>query len=106
MMPASPQRSLFVRRFARLAPVLLIILILFASATVGWAGQKIDKFRGTVVNAGPTAISVKSETNNYQIRSFEYTPKLKEKINAKPPARGKKVTVHYYRGTNIAVKVD
>jgi hypothetical protein len=106
MMPTSLQRSIFIHWFARLLPVLLIVLMLGASATDVWAGQKTDKFRGTVVNAGPTAISVKSETNIYQIRSFDYTPALKKKIDAKRPAQGKKVTVHYYRGTNIAVSVD
>lgn len=106
MMLTCPQRSIFLRCSAWLRPVFLTVLMLAVFAGAVWAGPKTDKFRGTVVNAGPTAISVKSETNIYQIRSFTYTPELKKKIDAKRPAQGKKVTVHYYRGTNIAVKVD
>jgi hypothetical protein len=40
------------------------------------------------------------------VRTFNYTPQLEKKINAKPPAAGKKVTVHYFRGTDLATKVD
>jgi hypothetical protein len=68
--------------------------------------QKKDKFRGTVVHAGPKAVTVKSLDNTYLVRTFNYTPQLEKKINAKPPAAGKKVTVHYFRGTDLATKVD
>ena len=68
--------------------------------------QKKDRFRGTVVLAGPRAITVKSERNIYLVRTFNYTPQLERKIQSKKPPPGEKVTVHYLRGTDIALKVD
>ena len=68
--------------------------------------QKKDKFRGTVVFAGPKAITVKSEQNIYLVRTFNYTPQLERKIQSKKPAQGKKVTVYYLRGTDVALKVN
>jgi hypothetical protein len=74
--------------------------------TFAGGNQKKDKFRGTVVHAGPKAITVKSQENIYVVRTFNYTPELEKKIHSKPPVSGKKVTVHYFRGTDLATKVD
>jgi len=88
--------------------VLIVLLAVFTplSLSFGRASQPKDKFRGTVVHAGPKAISVKSQDNIYLVRSFSYTPQLEKKIHAKPPVAGKRVTVHYFRGTDLATKVD
>src|SRR5262245_14043317 len=87
------------------------LLIIFCSASVlpfafADGNHKKDKFRGTVVHAGPKAITVKSQENIYMVRTFNYTPELEKQIHSKPPVSGKKVTVHYFRGTDLATKVD
>jgi hypothetical protein len=66
---------------------------------------KQDKFHGVVVKTGPKAISVKSEDNIYLIRTFNYTPQLEEKLKKKSPQPGKKVTVIYVRGSDLATKI-
>jgi hypothetical protein len=70
------------------------------------AGTKHDKFKGTIVFAGPKAITVKNDKNIYLVRTFNYTPALEKKVNAKRPPQGKKVIVHYLRGTDIATSLD
>jgi hypothetical protein len=67
---------------------------------------KRDKFHGTVVYTGPQAITVKSRENIYLVRTFNYTPQLQRKIRPGQPVSGKKVTVHYFRGTDLAVNID
>ena len=70
------------------------------------AKPKTDKFEGTVVVVGPKAITVKSRHNIYMVRTFHYSAKLEEKMLHKRPETGKKVTVHYVRGSDLALKVD
>lgn len=67
---------------------------------------KIDRFHGTLVAAGPKAVTVKSRDNIYLVRTFSYSPELEKKIPQKKLVAGKKITVHYLRGTDWAVKVD
>jgi hypothetical protein len=67
--------------------------------------SKYDKFQGTVVNAGPKAVTVKSQANIYQVRTFNYAPDLEKKIQDKRPPAGKKVTVRFLRGTDMAVSI-
>ena len=55
---------------------------------------------------GPKAITVKSVSNIYLVRTFHYSPELEQKILRKKPETGKKVTVHYVRGSDLALKVD
>jgi len=101
------QRSWLLGARVRKCGLLMALFIVMAPALIpSKENQKKDKFRGIVVHAGPKAISVKSQDNIYVVRTFNYTPELEKKINAKPPAAGKKVTVHYFRGTDIATKVD
>jgi hypothetical protein len=95
------------KRLALLKFVLwAILLALIPSYSISKQSQKKDKFRGTVVFAGPKAITVKSEQNIYLVRTFNYTPQLERKIQSKKPAQGKKVTVYYLRGTDVALKVN
>jgi hypothetical protein len=70
------------------------------------AKPKTDKFEGTVVVVGPKAITVKSRYNIYMVRTFHYSPELEQKILRNKPETGKKVTVHYVRGSDLALKVD
>ena len=70
------------------------------------AKPKTDKFEGTVVVVGPKAITVKSRHNIYMVRTFHYSARLEQKILRKKPEAGKKVTVHYVRGSDLALKVD
>jgi hypothetical protein len=86
--------------------VLLVPLLLFSPPSFAKEKFKHDKFTGLVVNAGPKAITVKSRENIYLLRTFSYTPQVEEKIKKKPPQPGKKVTVHYVRGSDIATKID
>ena len=70
------------------------------------AKPKTDKFEGTVVVVGPKAITVKSRHNIYMVRTFHYSARLEQKILRKKPDAGKKVTVHYVRGSDLALRVD
>ena len=70
------------------------------------ARTKTDKFEGTVVVVGPKAITVKSRHNIYMVRTFHYSAELEQKMLRKKPEAGKKVTVHYVRGSDLALKVD
>ncbi len=85
-----------------LFPFLLILL----TCPFVDAGPKHNSFQGKVVFAGPEAISVQSESNIYLVRSFRYTPALAKKINKHQPVQGRRVKVHYYRGTDLAFKVN
>jgi hypothetical protein len=98
---AGPIRSILIFLFC--TPLLTAIPI-----TPAFANEKLkkDKFRGNVVSAGPRAISVKSKQNMYIVRTFNYTPQLEKKIQKKRPAPGKQITVHYLRGTDLALQVD
>jgi hypothetical protein len=51
-------------------------------------------------------MTVKSINNIYLVRTFHYSPELEQKILRKKPEAGKKVTVHYVRGSDLALKVD
>jgi hypothetical protein len=70
------------------------------------AKPKTDKFEGTVVVVGPKAITVKSRDNIYMVRTFHYSAELEQKMLRKKPATGKNVTVHYVRGSDLALKVN
>jgi hypothetical protein len=91
--------------FKIVLPLSLCLVVFLLAATSSWAGAKKGKFKGTVVWAGPKAISVQSSQNIYLVREFQYTQKLEEKINLKRPPKGAVVTVHYYVENNTAFKV-
>jgi len=58
------------------------------------------------VVVGPKAITVKSRHNIYLVRTFHYSARLEQKMLSNKPEAGKKVTVHYVRGSDLALKVD
>jgi hypothetical protein len=99
-------KRLAAERFLRGCVLLILLTPTVPQLNLAEGNQKKDKFRGTVVHAGPKAVTVKSQDNIYLVRTFNYTPQLEKKIHAKPPAAGKKVTVHYFRGTDLATKLD
>jgi hypothetical protein len=81
------------------------LFVVWCPGLYSFAKSNTDKFRGTVVAAGPKAITVKSRQNPYQVRTFNYSPELEKKILHKKPTLGGPVTVHYVRGTDLAVKL-
>ena len=85
---------------------LVLVLLIASFSSVAEAKGKTDKFHGTLVAAGPKAITVKSRDNIYSVRTFNYSPQLEKKIPHKHLSPGKKVTVHYLRGTDQATQVD
>src|SRR5262249_5173124 len=87
---------------------ILMTCLLLAGIGPGFlhAKPKTEKFHGTVVAAGPKAITVKSRDNIYQVRTFSYSAQLEQKMQISKPQTGKNVTVRYVRGTDLATKVD
>ncbi len=96
-----------IRDFTLLWGCLVFFGLLYPSSAL-FAKQKIktQKFSGSVVTVGPSAITVKSRQNIYAIRTFNYSPEVAKKFQKKKPSPGKNVTVHYVRGTDLALKVD
>jgi hypothetical protein len=94
----------FLRGSTLVLSLLLSFSLLVPATSLG--NSKHDKFRGTVVNAGPKAITVKSQDNIYRVRTFNYAPELEKKVQNKRPPVGKRVTVRYIRGTETAVSID
>ena len=95
-------------RIRSLPSSLFVLLFLLAALPTGLeAGHKpkTDKFTGFVVAAGPKSITVKSKDNIYQVRTFNYSPGVEQQLMKKKLQAGSKVTVHYTRGTDVAVKV-
>jgi hypothetical protein len=85
---------------------LWVFLFSLTSAPQAKTKVKTDEFHGTVVAVGPKAITVKDINHIYHVRTFNYSPKLEKEIVRRKLAPGKRVTVHYVRGTDVAVKVD
>jgi hypothetical protein len=103
-------RPLTVRR-CRIA-LHFVCFFLFSTLLVAppkdvFAGHKpkTDKFEGYVVVAGPKSITVKNKKNIYQVRTFNYSPKVEQQLMKKKLEPGRVVTVHYTRGTDVAVKL-
>ena len=101
---ASPAGIAAVRRRRILVSILALLLFL-CLPILPKDKIKQDKFHGIVVKTGPKAITVKSEENIYLIRTFNYTSQLEEKLKKKSPQPGKKVTVTYVRGSDLATNV-
>jgi hypothetical protein len=93
-------------RSACLVFAALFLLGGLGSGVLQAAKPKTDKFEGMVVVVGPKAITVKSRDNIYMVRTFHYSAELEQKMLRKKPETGKKVTVHYVRGSDLALKVD
>ena len=64
---------------------------------------KIDRFKGTVVNCTPVAITVRSTADTNRIRTFSFTPQLTRKMENRRMENGAKVNVKYQHMTDTAV---
>jgi hypothetical protein len=106
--PHLPQREIRRRISLQFVCFLLFSSFLVAPPKVLFAGHKpkTDKFKGYVVAAGPKSITVKDKKNIYHVRSFNYSPKVEQQLMKKKLEPGMTVTVHYTRGTDIAVKLN
>ena len=100
----SPNLEVLFRSFILALGLLLAFGLILSEISQG--KSKSEKFHGTVVNAGPKAITVKSKDNIYLVRTFNYAPELEKKVRNKPPQPGKRVTVRYLIGTQTAVDID
>jgi hypothetical protein len=105
---ATPFFALHPSAMFRCVCLVLVVWLLLVGLGSGvlQAKPKTDKFEGTVVVVGPKAITVKSLYNIYMVRTFTYSAELEQKMLRKKPETGKKVTVHYVRGSDLALKVD
>lgn len=70
---------------------------------------KLKKFKGEVLHANMIQIIVRSAENEKVIRTFTYTPEVKEKmmkiIDRGGYQVGDKVEIHHEAGSNVAVKI-
>jgi hypothetical protein len=93
--------------------VLTAILPLAAGAQVTTAPKvvykqpkiKLDTFHGEVVNFTSKAITVRDPKNVYNVRTFDYSPQLEQKLQNRLMEKGAKVTVKYQTRSNVAVVV-
>ncbi len=85
--------------------VVLFLWTIFPVSLDAGSKPKTDKFTGYVVAAGPKSITVKSKQNIYQVRTFNYSPAVEQQVTKKKLQPGAKITVHYTRGTDVAVKL-
>ena len=95
------------RIFFHIVCFLLLSFLLEVPPKAIFAGHKppTDSFKGYVVAVGPKAITVKSKENIYHVRTFNYSPKVEQQLMKKKLQPGMMITVHYTRGTDVAVKL-
>ncbi len=65
----------------------------------------VERFRGTVQNFTPTAITVQDLKKFNLVRTFEFTPELQRKLQNRRIENGERVTVRYRKGSDVAVAV-
>ena len=88
------------------APVLLPAQVVNAPAIkIKPPKQRIEKFAGQVVNFAPFAITVRDRSNYALVRTFNFNPELKRKLQSRHMENGAKVTVYYLKGGDTAVKL-
>ena len=70
---------------------------------------KIEKFKAEVIHASSIQIIVRSRENEKMVRTFTYSPKVKEHmekiINRGRYQPGDKVEIHHEAGSDVALKV-
>lgn len=73
------------------------------------AKPQVMKFRGEVIHADAYQIVVRSRENEKLIRTFTYTPKVKEQmdqiIDRGGYQTGDKVEIQHEAGSDVAVKI-
>ena len=72
------------------------------------AKKKFDKFSGQILAVDSKSIQVRGN-GNYDVRRFEYSPKLSEKIARGLPrgryAKGQPVLIKYVAGSDVATGI-
>ncbi len=66
----------------------------------------VEKFRGEVLNFTPVAITVRNPKNTTLVRTFQFSPKLEGKLANHYMENGDRVTVHFLKGSDTAVKLQ
>ncbi len=70
---------------------------------------KVVKFQGEVMHANSAAITVRSSENERIIRTFSYSPKIREQmqhiIDAGGYRYGDKVQIRYEAGSDVALQI-
>jgi hypothetical protein len=102
--------------------VLLAAAVLAASAALSGAQldtskpipvktvkPKLLRFQGQVMNAGPAAITVRNKENQLLIRTFTYSPKVREQmqkiLDRGGYQYGDKVVIQYEAGSDVALEI-
>lgn len=71
--------------------------------------KKIAKFKGEVLSMTSVQIIVRSQANERVIRTFTYTPEVREKmqqiIDRGGYQHGDRVEIHHEPGSDVAVKI-
>ncbi len=77
--------------------------------TVKQPKKKLERFKGEVLTATSVQIIVRSRTDERVIRTFSYTPEVREKmlkiIDRGGYQHGDKVEIYYQPGSDVAVKI-
>ncbi len=73
------------------------------------AKSKLEKFRGEVLNVTNVAITVRSQENERLIRTFTYSPQVREKIQQIIEQggyqHGDKVEIGHKPGSDVALRI-
>jgi hypothetical protein len=64
---------------------------------------KYDIYRGDVVNYTSTAITVRDPNNVYNIRTFQFSPGLRSKMENRTIEHGFRITVKVQHASDVAV---
>lgn len=71
--------------------------------------KKIEKFKGEVLSMTNVQIIVRSQANERVIRTFTYTPEVREQmqkiIDQGGYQHGDRVEIHHEPGSDVAVKI-
>ena len=73
------------------------------------AKPKLEKFQGEVLHSNPVTMTVRSRENERVIRTFTYSPKVKEQIqqilDQGGYQYGDKVEIQYEAGSDVALRI-
>ena len=104
--PASLLLCLAFLQPSRLAPFAAAQVTTLPAIKVKQPKPKIDKFRGESMNFTPVAITVRDPKNTTSVRTFHFTSDLERKMEGRFVENGDKVTVHFVKGSDTAVKIS
>jgi hypothetical protein len=94
---------------AVLAPAALAQVTTTAPIVIKQPKPKLEKFKGRVLSANIASIMVQSSDNEKVVRTFQYSPELRDKMQAIIDKGGYQhgdvVTVFTDPGSNVALKI-